>query len=91
MATVTEIRQKLIQGGMVPQEAQKAAVILADLPAFTQPSGQLWDTLTAKNFRIISRTVGTVFRILTNDKDNIIVMTKDAVSTIFKETPVASL
>jgi hypothetical protein len=91
MATVTEIRQQLVQGGMTPEDAQKAAGILADMPAFTSPAGAIWDTLRAKNFEMIARPINTTFRFLTDHKKNIIVVTKDGMNTVFVETAIESL
>lgn len=91
MATIVEIRQKLVQGGMQVADAQQAARILADMPAFTEPTGNLWDTIRAKGYRMTARPTGTIFRLITNDKLNGIVMLKDGLSTIFIETTVDKL
>lgn len=91
MATTTEIRQKLIQGGMSVEEASNAAKILSDMPPLTAPAGGIWDTLTAKGFRIVSRPINTQFRILSNEKKSIIVMTKDGMNSLFCEMAIESL
>lgn len=85
MATITEVRQKLVQGGMNPTEAQKAAQILADMPAFTAPAGGMWDTLSAKGFQPMSRPLNSQVRFLSNPKDMIIVLTVDGLNTLFKQ------
>lgn len=91
MATTTELRQRLIQGGMSPESAQQAAALLSDMPAFTSPAGALWDTLRAKNFEMMARPINTTFRFLTDHKRNIIVVTKDGINTVFCEMAIESL
>jgi len=91
MATITEIRQKLFQGGMDLIDADKAARILADMPAFTAPSGGVFDTLTGKGYTLMSRPVNTLFRLFTNEKKTILIMTKDGLNSVFAETPIDTL
>lgn len=91
MATATEIRQKLFQAGIGLDVADQVARILADMPAFTAPAGGIWDTLNAKNFTITSRPTNTVFRVLSNGKKTVLVMTKDGLNSLFAETSIDTL
>lgn len=91
MATIVEIRQKLFQGGMTLESAAQAARILADMPAFTAPSGGVFDTLTGKGYTLMSRPVNTLFRLFTNEKKTVLVMTKDGLNSVFTEVPIETL
>lgn len=91
MATITEIRQALVQGGLIPAQAQLAARILADTPPVNPPTGGIWDTLKARGYNVSQRYVGGVFRIVTDGTNSLVVISKNGIDTIYKEVAVESL
>ena len=91
MPTTTEIRQKLIQGGISPANAQAAALILADVSPIPPPSGGIWDTLTAKNYIVSLKPANVVFRYITNGVRNGIVTNFNGINTLYMETDISTL
>jgi hypothetical protein len=93
MATTTEIRQKLIQGGMDAASAQSAAQILADPTPVNPPTGGIWDTLRAKGFGLSQRySFGSyVLRIITDGNRTVLVITQNGINQLYVEGDIAKL
>jgi hypothetical protein len=93
MATTTEIRQKLIQGGIDPISAQMAAQILSDPISPNPPIGGIWDTLKAKGYNLVQRfTAGTnTVRVISNGTVNAIIIAQNGINQLYVQGDVAKL